>query len=36
MFEAECNGMLATGAVPWTDDEIALPIGGHLAEQRNV
>ena len=34
MFEAEFKGMLATQGVAWTDDEIALAIGGDVKETK--
>jgi hypothetical protein len=32
MFEAERKGVLATRGVPWTDEEIALAVGGRFDE----
>jgi hypothetical protein len=34
MFEAEHKGVLATNGVPWSDEEIALAIGGHYEETK--
>jgi hypothetical protein len=36
MYEAEYKGMLATNGVPWTDDEVALAIGGSVSEAKKA
>lgn len=36
MFEAETKGVLATGGVPWTDEEIAMAIGGKYEETISI